>query len=103
MSTRSGDGSGTGHGTGYGRGDGHGTGYCQSGTMADGQETYWGAAAGNRWAFGTRLKLLTGRFAGRIVTVADRIGWGSQLDIFTWSCNEALWYGREEVQVEVVQ
>ena len=78
------------------------TSYCQSGTMADGQETYWGAAAGNAWPFGTRLKILTGHLAGTIVTIADRIGWGSQLDIFSWSCNWSAWYGREMVKVEVV-
>ena len=78
------------------------TSYCQSGTMADGQETYWGAAAGNEWPFGTRLKILTGRLAGTVVTIADRIGWGSQLDVFSWSCDWSTRYGREMVEVEVV-
>ena len=78
------------------------TSYCQAGTMADGQRTYAGAAAGNLWPLGTRLKILSGRLAGTVVTVADRIGWGSQLDIFSWSCNWSTRYGREMVKVEVV-
>ena len=78
------------------------TSYCQSGTMADGQQTFVGAAAGNLWPFGTHLKLLSGKLAGTIVVVVDRIGWGSQLDLFTWSCANAFWYGRELIQVEVL-
>ena len=78
------------------------TSYCQAGTMADGQETYWGAAAGNEWPFGTRLKILTGRLAGTVVTIADRIGWGSQLDIFSPSCAWSWLYGREAILAQVV-
>ncbi len=78
------------------------TSYCQAGTMADGQETYVGAAAGNMCPFGTRIKLLSGRLAGTVVTIADRIGWGSQLDIFSPSCAWSWWYGRERVSVEII-
>lgn len=78
------------------------TSYCQAGIMADGQETYWGAAAGNEWPFGTRMRILTGRLAGTVVTIADRIGWGSQLDIFSPSCAWSWWYGRERVSVEII-
>ena len=78
------------------------TSYCQAGIMADGQETYWGAAAGNEWPFGTRMRILTGRLAGTVVTIADRIGWGSQLDIFSPSCAWSWLYGREEILAEVV-
>lgn len=78
------------------------TSYCQAGIMADGQETYWGAAAGNEWPFGTRLRILTGRLAGTVVTIADRIGWGSQLDVFSPSCAWSWAYGREAILAEIV-
>ena len=79
------------------------TSYCQGGTMADGEQTYIGAAAGNLWRFGTRIKILSGRLAGTIVTISDRIGWGSQLDIFNPSCAWAIQYGRERIEVQIVR
>lgn len=79
------------------------TSYCQPGTMADGQQTYIGAVAGNMWPLVTRLRILSGEHQGEIVTVADRIGHSSQLDFFTWSCTEAWNYGREQISVEVVK
>ena len=71
--------------------------------MADGEQTYIGAAAGNLWRFGTRIKILSGRLAGTIVTISDRIGWGSQLDIFNPSCAWAIQYGRERIEVQIVR
>ena len=71
--------------------------------MANGQQTYVGAAAGNMWPLGTRLDILSGEHQGITVTVADRIGWGSQLDFFTWSCSKAWQYGREQIEVEVLK
>lgn len=79
------------------------TSYCQSGIMADGQMTHMGAAAGNMWPLGTRLEILTGSHQGTSVTIEDRIGWGSQLDFFTWSCRAAIDYGREQIEVEVLE
>ena len=79
------------------------TSYCQSGIMADGQMTHMGAAAGNMWPLGTRLEILSGSHQGTSVTIEDRIGWGSQLDFFTWSCRAAIDYGREQIEVEVIE
>jgi hypothetical protein len=79
------------------------TSYCQSGTMADGQQTYVGAVAGNLWQLGTWLHVITGSHAGETVQVLDRIGWGSQLDFFSWSCKRAWDYGRQQILVEVVK
>lgn len=76
------------------------TSYCTAGTMADGQQTYLGAVAGNIWPLGTVLTVLSGSHAGEQVTVADRIGWGSELDFFTWSCHAAVEYGREQIEVQ---
>ena len=78
------------------------TSYCQSGVMADGQQTFVGAVAGNMWPLGTHLFILSGSHKGEIVQVLDRIGWGSQLDLFTWSCKQAWQYGRQQILVEAI-
>lgn len=75
------------------------TSYCSAGTMADGAQTHIGAVANNMWPLGTRLEILTGEDAGAVVTVEDRIGYGSQLDVFNPSCQWSIDYGRELVQV----
>lgn len=55
-------------------------------------------AAGNRWPFGTRL-----RVEGRgVVTITDRIGHGSQLDLFMTTCAAARQFGRRHLLVEVI-
>ena len=78
------------------------TSYCTSGIMASGVWTYVGAVANNMWPLGTRLKILSGEYAGSVVTVSDRIGWGSQLDFYTPNCGAAWNYGREQISVEVM-
>ena len=75
------------------------TSYCQSGTTADGQQTHFGEIAMNGIPFGTRVELLGGMFAGNVFTVEDRIGWGSELDVFQSSCSAAWNYGREQIPV----
>jgi 3D (Asp-Asp-Asp) domain-containing protein len=55
-------------------------------------------AAGNRWPFGTRIRV---QHVG-VVTVTDRIGWGSQLDLFMTSCHAARQFGRRHLHVEVL-
>lgn len=77
------------------------TSYCTSGTMADGAQTHFGAVAMNGVPFGTQVELLGGEFAGDVFTVEDRIGWGSQLDVFQISCPAAWQYGRELVSVSI--
>ena len=78
------------------------TSYCQGGVMADGGTTHFGEVAMNTEPFGTKIEMLGGMFAGDIFTVEDRIGWGSQLDVFQSSCAAAWDYGREIVPVEVL-
>ena len=78
------------------------TSYCQSGTMASGQQTFAGAVAGNIWPLGTRLQILSGEHKGETVTVLDRIGAYSQLDFYTPLCADAWEYGREQITVEEV-
>ena len=40
------------------------TSYCQAGVMADGQQTFVGAVAGNIWPLGTRLLIMGGDETG---------------------------------------
>lgn len=79
------------------------TSYCQSGITASGQETRVGIVAGNMWPLGTQLRILDGTHSGQVVQVEDRIGWGSQLDFFVWSCKQAWEYGRQQILVQVIQ
>lgn len=76
------------------------TAYCLSGRMADGTYVRPRSAASNRHPLGTRLQL-TGRQAGpgglRRYVVRDRIGHGSELDLWTGSCAQAIRYGRRRV------
>lgn len=72
------------------------TAYCQDGTMADGRLTHVGAAASNDWPFGTLLEVV----GYGEVTVEDRIGSGSQLDIWMPSCAAAREFGRRWLEVE---
>lgn len=70
------------------------TAYCQRGTMADGSYTRAGSVAHNGYALGTRLTV-----NGRRYVVRDRIGWGSELDIWMPSCAAAVVFGRRVVKV----
>jgi 3D (Asp-Asp-Asp) domain-containing protein len=73
---------------------------CSSGSiMANGHRTHFGAVAQNAWPLGTRITIHPG-FAGRHrFVVEDRIGYGSELDIWTSSCSGALAWGRRSVRV----
>lgn len=58
-----------------------------------------GMAAGNRWPFGTRLRV---QGVG-VVTITDRIGHGSELDLFMTSLHACRQFGRRHLAVEVVR
>lgn len=76
------------------------TAYCYTGhRTASGLWPREGMAAGNRWPFGTRLRV---EHIG-VVTVTDRIGWGSDLDLYMSSCAAARRFGRQHLTVEVVR
>lgn len=82
------------------------TAYCLQGQMASGRWVYDGAVAMNyypgtnvRVPFGTRFRVDNGPMAGRVVTVEDRIGYGTQFDFWMYSCNSAINYGRRYIQV----
>jgi 3D (Asp-Asp-Asp) domain-containing protein len=79
------------------------TAYCLTGFMADGHRTRRGAVAANRWPIGTRLQVDRSPGVGSIVTVEDRIGYGSDLDFaLPGDCASATLWGRRAVEVEVV-
>ena len=78
------------------------TSYCQSGTTASGKQTYWGEVANNFLPLGTLIKLDQPVNGKSYFRVEDHIGYGSQLDIFQWSCTAALDYGRREIGFRVV-
>lgn len=69
--------------------------------MADGTQTRNRSAAHNGLPLGTRIRLV-GRKAGpggiRKYVIRDRIGWGTQLDLWTGSCHTALAFGRTTVR-----
>lgn len=76
------------------------TSYCLTGRMADGTFTRDRSAAMNGVPFGTIVHLrgaqtfLRGR---RVFYVRDRIGHGSELDLWTASCGDAIKWGRRTV------
>ena len=73
------------------------TAYCWTGSRtASGLWPEVGMAAGP-WPFGTRLRV---EGVG-VVTVEDRYGHSTQLDIFVGSCAEARVFGRRSLRVEV--
>src|SRR5436190_22279985 len=75
------------------------TSYCLRGTMADGTYTRHGSVANNFLPLGAKIKLLRPRsFHGRrYFHVRDRIGWGTQLDLWSPTCAQARRFGRQRV------
>lgn len=74
--------------------------YNLRGTMASGKRVYAGAVAMNGVPFGTRYEVLSGPAAGRVLTVEDRIGHGSQFDI--WMSSGCSSYGRRQITIRRV-
>lgn len=76
------------------------TAYCATGNRtASGLWPREGMAAGNAWPFGTRLHV---EGVG-VVTVQDRYGWGTELDLFMDSCAAARRFGRQHLRVAVMR
>jgi 3D (Asp-Asp-Asp) domain-containing protein len=76
--------------------------YAQAGTTASGEQTHLGIVAQNTLRFGTRIRLDRLVFGRRYFRVEDRIGWGSELDIFNPSEAVCIRYGRRELSYTVV-
>ena len=78
------------------------TSYCLSGRMADGSHVRAGSVASNRHPLGTRIRLVGVTFSGRRrFTVRDRIGHGSELDLWSASCAASIRWGRRVVHYRV--
>lgn len=76
------------------------TAYCLTSRMANGVRAHAGAVASNRHPFGTRLHLSDSPWGPGEFVVADRIGWGSELDIAVpRDCGLARRWGRRVVSV----
>lgn len=73
--------------------------YCDHGTMADGQQTHLGVVATIRRdiPFGTTVSI---EGLGTYV-VEDRIGLGSEFDIWTSACSTANDFGRHRLRVQI--
>lgn len=83
------------------------TSYCpgSSGqTMADGTHVRWGSAASNRHPLGTRIVLVGVSFRGRHrFVIRDRIGSGSDLDLWAPTCVASRQWGRRTVRYRLAR
>lgn len=76
------------------------TAYCATGNLtASGLVPRVGMAAGNHWPFGTRI-FVPGY---GVVTIEDRIGHDSDLDLFMASCSQTVQWGRRQLNVRVLR
>lgn len=78
------------------------TAYCEHGLTASGAQTHPGVAASNRHPLGTKIRLSRPAFGRRVFVIRDRIGYGSELDLWTGNCGTALAWGRRTVTYQVV-
>lgn len=78
------------------------TGYCLEGTTASGRLVGPGTVAMNGVPLGTRWRVHDGPFAGATLEVIDRIGHGTDFDIWFERCDDAMAYGRRTITVERV-
>lgn len=75
------------------------TSYCETGRMANGEYTYWGAVAMAE-PFGSRWLVLSGPLTGGVFTAKDHFGHGTDFDIaMPGECGRARAYGLRVIQV----
>ena len=76
---------------------------CSSGTItASGQPVRPGIAAANWLPLGTRIRIWPPAFGRTRYVVDDRVGYGTQLDLYTSSCTAAIQYGRRIEHVTIL-
>lgn len=84
------------------------TAYSDQGLTASGMWTGDGIVAVlpghilDTYGWGTRVQILDGPLAGKVVIIQDHIGWGSQFDVWLPSEGECLQYGRRQIHVQVL-
>jgi len=71
--------------------------YNQGSITASGSPVFLGEVANNFLPLGTRIRFDRPVFGRRDYIVLDRIGWGSQLDIYNPSEATCMMYGRESL------
>lgn len=74
--------------------------YCQGTTMANGQHVHVGAVSSKVLPRGSRWRVLSGPKVGQVFTVEDT-GSKAYFDMYTPSCEEAIQYGRRNIEIEV--
>ena len=77
------------------------TGYCLEGITASGRPVAPGMVAMNGVDLGTRWVVRSGPSAGMTYEVTDRIGRGTEFDIWFDDCRDARTYGRRTITVEL--
>ncbi len=77
------------------------TSYCLNGTMADGTPARRWSAAHNGLPLGTHVWITPAVRGRHRWTVRDRIGWGTQLDLWAPTCTQAIAYGRRTVHLRI--
>ncbi len=79
------------------------TSYCLNGQMADGSYTRMRSAASNTLRLGTKIRLVgkAGPNGIRLYVIRDRIGYGTQLDLWTASCSDAIRFGRRNLRYKI--
>lgn len=75
------------------------TGYCGGGTTASGQGAHEGGVAMNAAPLGSTWRVVS---SGATYTVNDRIGHGSDFDIYFSDCGAANAFGRQTLTIEQV-
>jgi 3D (Asp-Asp-Asp) domain-containing protein len=77
--------------------------YAQAGITASGAQTFVGEVAMNRLPLHTHIELSRPVFGHRRFVVLDRIGSGSELDVFNPSERACIDYGRQRIGYRVVK
>jgi 3D (Asp-Asp-Asp) domain-containing protein len=75
------------------------TSYCLTGAMADGSHTRMGSVANNQYPLGTKITIDPPFLGRRHFVVRDRIGYGSQLDLWAPSCGQSIRFGRHRIRM----
>ena len=79
------------------------TAYCLGGRMFNGRFTHDGAVAVPRsWPMGGWYQVRSGPLKGKVLKAEDRIGHGSQFDIWM-PCSRTAWYGRRSISVAQIK
>ena len=79
------------------------TSYCEGAVTASGVAPYVGEVASNLYPLGTHLVLSPPVFGISEFVVLDRIGYGSELDVYAPSCAAAIDFGRRTETVRRLQ